>query len=330
MLLHSLDLRENPFLRYFPIGVELLIAPLMYFYVVSLITPKFGLRRIDSAHFIPFIMSQGYSFFIFFLVYGDSTIAEKDILADSFHFSFIKNIEDYLALLSIASYLIAGFFKLKDYREWLSNTISDNTYPNFNWLKNIFILSFVLGLFLLVNLSADAIFNLKATNNFHWQGYYIFIASLIYYLGFVGYMQPNHQFEKIENPPARKKVEKLPHDKSTELVKAIEKVLKVDKVFLNPTINAKELAKLLGISQSHLSYVVNNSFKKNFRDLINDYRVEEVKSKLNDPGLKHMSILGIALECGFNSEPSFYRVFKKNTGLSPNEYLHQTRKNQSN
>jgi AraC-like DNA-binding protein len=139
----------------------------------------------------------------------------------------------------------------------------------------------------------------------------------------VGYKQPDYQRVHIEEPISPLKISKLSNKKNEEIVKIIEKALQKDKVFLNPTISSQELAKLLELSQSNLSYVVNNSFKKSFRDLINEYRVEEVKSKLNNIDYKHMSILGIALECGFNSEASFYRIFKKNTGISPKEYIHQ-------
>ncbi len=36
-----------------------------------------------------------------------------------------------------------------------------------------------------------------------------------------------------------------------------------------------------------------------------------MKLKLIDIDFSHLSILGIALECGFNSEASFYRISKK-------------------
>jgi len=49
--------------------------------------------------------------------------------------------------------------------------------------------------------------------------------------------------------------------------------------------------------------------------------IEEVKSMLMRDDIEHMSILGIALDCGFNSEATFYRIFKKNTGISPKEYI---------
>lgn len=74
------------------------------------------------------------------------------------------------------------------------------------------------------------------------------------------------------------------------------------------------------LSTNVVSYTISQSFGKSFRDLINEHRMEEVKQKLGDPALSHLSILGIALDSGFNSEASFYRIFKKHTNQSPKAY----------
>jgi len=70
--------------------------------------------------------------------------------------------------------------------------------------------------------------------------------------------------------------------------------------------------------------VINSYFEKSFRNLINDYRIEDVKKKLLDPNNK-ASVLSLALESGFNSEASFYRVFKNSTGLNPKAFIEQAR-----
>ncbi|HDR67474.1 MAG TPA: helix-turn-helix domain-containing protein, partial [Bacteroidaceae bacterium] len=53
----------------------------------------------------------------------------------------------------------------------------------------------------------------------------------------------------------------------------------------------------------------------------NDYRVEEVKKRLQDPKFKHLTILAIAYESGFNSKSSFNTIFKERTGLTPSDYV---------
>ncbi|MTI32334.1 helix-turn-helix domain-containing protein [Xanthovirga aplysinae] len=319
----TLGLWNIPIIRYFPNGAEVVLGPLLYFYVYSLIDVKFEFKWKFVWHFIPFILSQSYAFFVYFSVFDIPDLGQKDLIANSFWFNEVKDTEDHLALISIVVYVTLGYKKLKVYRKWLNNTVSDNTFPDFNWLRNIFILISVLGVFLLINLSLDFFFNLKETYYFHWEAYLVFFAFIIYYLGFVGYKQPHFQFEKVESPPTQPKASKVSNERNGEIVKVLVKALQEDRIFLNPTLNLQQVSRLLGIPQRDLSLVINHSFKKNFRDLINDYRIEEVKLKLNNSEFDHMSILGIALECGFNSEASFYRIFKKNTGMSPKEYAHK-------
>ena len=59
----------------------------------------------------------------------------------------------------------------------------------------------------------------------------------------------------------------------------------------------------------------------NFNDFVNKYRVEEVKKAFDNGDHKKSTLLGIAFDCGFNSKATFNRAFKKNTGLSPKDYL---------
>ncbi len=64
---------------------------------------------------------------------------------------------------------------------------------------------------------------------------------------------------------------------------------------------------------------------KNFSDFVNNYRIEEFKSKIQDPGNKKYTILSIAMDCGFNSKSSFNTVFKKLTGQTPTQYFSLTK-----
>ena len=57
-----------------------------------------------------------------------------------------------------------------------------------------------------------------------------------------------------------------------------------------------------------------------FFDFINSYRVEEVKKQLADTAMANRNILGIALDCGFNSKATFNTAFKKFTGMTPSAY----------
>jgi AraC-like DNA-binding protein len=102
-----------------------------------------------------------------------------------------------------------------------------------------------------------------------------------------------------------------------ELTDTILQYLNEKKPFLNPDYSLQMMVEDLKISRQKLSYLINIGQQKNFLKLINDYRVREVKGKLLDPGYNHYSVLGIGLECGFNSKTSFNRIFKEETGYTP-------------
>lgn len=330
-LLHTLHLWDTEFFRYFPNSSDVVIAPLIYFYFWSLVDARFKFSRALLIHFVPFIILQAYMFVVYFSLIGTSDFTEKDRIANSLHFNLMKDVESYAVLLSVGMYIFFSFVKLKRYREWLSNVTSDSTFPDFSWLRRLLYLSAVIGVFLFFNSTADIVFDLKQRTNVHWSAFSLFIAFCVYYLGIAGYQQPDYELsvQQVDVSPrggetAQPVVEpKMPSAKNEEVLQAITHALEVEKVFLNPTLSIQELSRKLNTPQQEVSQVINTSLQKKFRDLINEYRVEEVKLMLTRDDVAHMSILGIALDCGFNSEATFYRIFKKYTGISPKEFRQQ-------
>ncbi|WP_291856387.1 AraC family transcriptional regulator [Marinilabilia sp.] len=107
-------------------------------------------------------------------------------------------------------------------------------------------------------------------------------------------------------------------------VSKLKRFMASDKPYLDADFSLPELADKLDIPSHYLSRVINEQFGVNFFDFINQYRVEEVKSKIGNPEFKNFSLLGIAFDSGFNTKSAFNRVFKKITGVTPSEYKKQT------
>ena len=93
--------------------------------------------------------------------------------------------------------------------------------------------------------------------------------------------------------------------------------------YYDSTLTLKSLADQVDIHSNQLSWLINNQFGKNFNEFINHYRVEAFKRKVVDPENAHLTILGLAFECGFNSKSSFNTIFKREMGMTPRAYLKQ-------
>lgn len=93
------------------------------------------------------------------------------------------------------------------------------------------------------------------------------------------------------------------------------------KPFNNPDLKLIDVAKHLNCSTHTLSFIFNQFLKKNYYDYVNEYRIEEFKRRVNKTDVSKYTIAALAEECGFSSRASFFRSFKKLTGITPNEYV---------
>jgi AraC-type DNA-binding domain-containing proteins len=126
---------------------------------------------------------------------------------------------------------------------------------------------------------------------------------------------------KHNNTPV-KRYEKVNLDIHTQetYLKLLDEYMKKNKPYLNERITIKDLSEGLNVPYYHLSIVINNLLNKNFYDFINEYRIREVLSILNESKNEAVNILTIAFKCGFNSKSTFNRVFKNKMGTTPSLY----------
>jgi YesN/AraC family two-component response regulator len=93
-----------------------------------------------------------------------------------------------------------------------------------------------------------------------------------------------------------------------------------DKLYRQSDLTLSQLAGSLHITPHNLSEVINTQLGRAFNDLVNEYRIREVKNDLSDPSKKQLKILAIAFDAGFNSKASFNTIFKQLTHTTPSEF----------
>lgn len=96
-----------------------------------------------------------------------------------------------------------------------------------------------------------------------------------------------------------------------------------NKPYLDPNLSLRELAGQIDIHPNHLSWMLNQNLGMNFNVFINKYRIETFKSIARAQVNNKLTIEGMAYESGFNSKTVFNTYFKKETGLTPTQYLRQ-------
>jgi YesN/AraC family two-component response regulator len=81
----------------------------------------------------------------------------------------------------------------------------------------------------------------------------------------------------------------------------------------------------ISVNPRVLSQLINESYQCNFNSYVNEFRIKDCLEQLSIPDNKK-TILEILFESGFNSKSVFYAEFKKQTGLTPQEYRNRCSK----
>lgn len=99
-----------------------------------------------------------------------------------------------------------------------------------------------------------------------------------------------------------------------------------ERLYLNPQFTLEELSRLEQINVKYLSQAINTIYGKNFSSYINHFRLEAFIQQAQQEEQQHLSLLSIAMDCGFSSKSTFNRAFKEYKGCAPSEWLKQQQK----
>lgn len=102
------------------------------------------------------------------------------------------------------------------------------------------------------------------------------------------------------------------------LLEQLEKKLSKEKVYLDGDLTLRELAESIKLNPHQLSELLNRHKNCSFRQLINQWRIQEAEEQLKQ--FPQKSILEIAFDSGFKSKSSFNTLFREHTGQTPSVF----------
>lgn len=311
------------------ISMFMLHGPFLYIYITTLTTKNYKLSKRDLLHFLP---AAG---FIIYLLFSSIFPLYFERISIN-HVS--KNIEPPLpfiiflivtALSGPVYFLLSiNLFKKLDIN--IFNNFSYSEEIDLDWLRKLVYIFGAIWSILIIIAIIHHVFKLFSMA-FCLDGLFLSLSIFIMLIGYYGLSQKeifNNSYGEsndfITDVPIKYVGFSLKEADIENYIQKLNHYMIKEKPYLISSLTLPQLASNLEIPSHHLSKVINENFESNFFDFINKYRIEEVKAKLANPKFNNFSLLGIALDSGFNSKSAFNRVFKKITGLTPSKYKETT------
>lgn len=110
-------------------------------------------------------------------------------------------------------------------------------------------------------------------------------------------------------------------DKYQKLYDAIIEAFKKDKIYRDPDFNIRKLAELLDTNTTYVSKAMNLDGNKNFNQLVNEYRINDVVNMMKSDNTRKYTIQYLYTQAGFSQQSTFNKIFKEYTRSTPSEYL---------
>jgi len=109
-----------------------------------------------------------------------------------------------------------------------------------------------------------------------------------------------------------------PHLSTTDLPTAV--ISYISEHFCEP-LSLEILSKELGVCRFYLSRIFTQVLHTGFHEYVNTLRIDQAKKLLENT---RDSILDVAIQCGFQNQQTFNRVFKEICGITPSAFRKNT------
>jgi AraC-like DNA-binding protein len=313
------------FIGFFPFRHWVFLAgPFLYFYARRCMGKPF--KNKDLVHLLPFVLWYG----IYLLV------PQK-----SLNSSTVKGIYGMTNVASLVFYCLFILKDIRDYKMSIRNRFSyTSVFMELSWLSSI--LKTLLGIVLLLALSVSSFPKLfpslilqgkplmakgldpEFVRIFH--GIAILVFSFVF--SFFALKQNRVHSEALASEETAKPLVLLPkrqdeivEEQDNQLFTTLLTYMEREKPYLENTLSLQTLSESVSIPRNELSHIINTEAKENFFQFVNGYRAREFLSAIEENRYPDYTLLGIAMECGFNSKATFNTAVKQKLGKTPSQIV---------
>jgi len=315
----AIDIRLEKYLAHWdwlPMQFLLALGPLIYFYVLKITRPDYKFRLKDLLHFSPLLLEIG--------VLMTEIIESNQTGRSTYNTASFQHLNPVLQLLifiSLIVYLYKSYQLIENFYRRLRPVMMDRSRLEFRWLRRLLVATAVLWVLWMVYAAIDFLGYSNQPGIHSYYPVYIFFAAIMIWTAAAAFLKPQAAL-LVQPATVKAPLSNELKQKGTWL----KRMMVDNRYHQDPDLSLNSLAEKLNLGPHELSRIINTAVKKSFNDFINEYRIIDVISKMQDPAYDHITLLGIAYDSGFNSKSAFHRVFKARTGKSPAEYKTQLKK----
>lgn len=350
-IVHNFTFDEkNPLLlalvRGYTTPIHYALGPMLYLYVRGTVLDKYVFKKSDFWHFLPMLISVLSLIPFYFTSFSYKLEIARNIqinprtsINDSVYWIIPHFTHFYIRAISFLGYSIASLLIVLKASKILENRSVPKPQKKLilRWLYTLTILSAVificyvpLTFYLLKIVKLPFVITETAYNIFdRITGYsYCVIPLTVLVLPQILYGLPVAAKTKLNPKPTdfwEDTQAILEEDPFLDVSKKILAYLKNEKPYLNPDFNMDTIAEKLKIPKHHIYYCFGNIIKIKFSKVRNRLRVDHAKKLLLEEKLQNLKLEAIGFESGFSSRSHFFATFKEETGLTPSEFIIQSR-----
>ena len=131
--------------------------------------------------------------------------------------------------------------------------------------------------------------------------------------------QAHEQLERLE----QRLKPKIEEDKAQALYDKLCLLMERDRIYTDTQLNRERTAEALGTNRTYLSQIIKEKAGMSYLQFINSYRINDAIRILSDRNQVDYPLKQICSDLGFNSPPTFYKLFQQAVGITPSVYRKQ-------
>lgn len=311
-------------INYYAYPLSLLLMPFFYLTIVDLTK----IRKIKPLeiilHITPYLLYVGYLTYVNFSNNQEILVKNGFLLLPSGLPMAVYLYRGIPLAISGFMYSILCLLVMARYKKNLKKSFSNTDKQQLIWIN--YLVWTIIVLFILVYLAiiSRTRFNIiEPSMTFKLVNIFLFFFLLAfgykYHKQLIFFIKNN-----VELPKLPVKVKYVNSSLNNEEMKKIEiklsRVMHQEKLYLDEYLTLQKVADITEESPQYISQTLSVYLHTNFYDYVNEFRLNLVETKLKDPQFENLTIIGIAMDSGFKSKSTFYKLFKKKNGITPAEF----------